>query len=178
MGKLKEENKTILKQINSKESFIVNFICSGNIIRSPYAEMLFEKMVIDEGTLNTKIQVESGGVIYRNQMISRESARMLMKEGVSEHRIKQFIPRYHNDYPNMFKESDLILVMEKSHLQYIPTKYKAKAYLFLDFVYGKTIGDVPDPYFDPPFDRAYNMIKDALKTLLEEILEIQREKTR
>ena len=176
MRELKKEEKAIVRKIYSKEPFVINFICSGNIIRSPYAEMLFEKMVLDECSLRSKIHVESGGVIYRNQMISRESARMLMNEGVSEDRIKRFTPRYHNDYPNMFKEANLILVMEKSHLQYIPAKHKDKAYLFLDFVYGRTIGDVPDPYFDPPFDRAYNMIKDALRTLLEEILMIQKGK--
>jgi len=172
---LKEDHKTLLKKICSKESFTINFICSGNIIRSPYAELLFEKLISDENSLSHEIQVESGGVVYRNRMISEESALMLMKEGVSRERISQFSPRYHHDYPDMFKKADLTLVMERSHLQYIPKNYKEKSFLFLDFVYGRTIGDVPDPYFDPPFERAYNMIKEALKSLLEQILQIQRE---
>ncbi|MHA1932698.1 MAG: arsenate reductase/protein-tyrosine-phosphatase family protein [Promethearchaeota archaeon] len=172
---MKEENKILFKKICSKEPFTVNFICSGNIIRSPYAEMLFEKLVEEEDTLNPELLVKSGGVVYRNQMISKESASMLMKEGISKERINQFSPRYHNDFPDMFKEADLTLVMEQSHLQYIPKEYKGKSFLFLDFVYGKKIGDVPDPYFDPPFERAYNMIKDALKSLVDQILHIQRE---
>ena len=171
---MKTEDKTFLIKLCSKESFSVNFICSGNIIRSPYAEMLFEKFVNEQASFNIKINVKSGGVVYKNRMISRESAQMLMKEGVPKERISQFSPRYHHDYPDMFKEADLTLVMEKSHLKYIPEKYHQKSFLFLDFVYGKPIGDVPDPYFDPPFERAYNMIKDALKSLLNQILEIQR----
>ncbi|MHA1541624.1 MAG: arsenate reductase/protein-tyrosine-phosphatase family protein [Candidatus Hodarchaeales archaeon] len=172
---MKEENKILFKKICSKEPFTINFICSGNIIRSPYSEMLFENLMGENDSLNQNINVQSGGVVYRNQMISKESALMLVKEGISKERINQFSPRYHHDYPEMFKEADLILVMEQSHLQHIPEKYKEKSFLFLDFVYGQKKGDVPDPYFDPPFERAYNMIKDALKSLVEQILQIQRE---
>ena len=172
---MKEENKILFKKICSKEPFTINFICSGNIIRSPYSEMLFENLIRENDSLNQNINVQSGGVVYRNQMISKESVLMLVKEGISKERINQFSPRYHHDYPEMFKEADLILVMEQSHLQHIPEKYKEKSFLFLDFVYGQKKGDVPDPYFDPPFERAYNMIKDALKSLVEQILQIQRE---
>ncbi len=162
MRKLKEGHKTLLGKIYSQESFTINFVCSGNIIRSSYAEMLFEKLIREFDVLSQKIQVESGGVKYRNSMISEESALMLIKEGVSKERINRFSPRFYRDYPEMFEKSDLILVMEQSHLQYIPQKFREKSFLFLDFVYDQTIGDVPDPYFDPPFERAYNMIKEAL----------------
>jgi protein-tyrosine phosphatase len=167
-----KEHKLLLRKIYSQESFTINFICSGNIIRSPYAEILFEKLLEQHYVLSQKIKVESGGVKYKNSMISGESASMLIKGGVSKNRIDQFSPRFFGDYPNMFENNDLILVMEKSHLQYIPQKYKKKAYLFLDFVYGQSIGNVPDPYFNPPYERAYNMIKEALETLLEQIIQI------
>ena len=138
--------------------------------------MLFEKLLEKSGKkISLKIQVESGGVKYQNSMISEESAAMLMKEGVVKERINRFTPRYSRDYPEMFTKNDLILVMEQSHLQYIPKKFSDKSFLFLDYVYGKTIGNVPDPYFDPPFERAYNMIKEALQSLLEQILKINGE---
>ena len=173
---MKKENKVLLRNIYSQESFTINFICSGNIIRSPYAEILFEKLLEKSGKkIGLKIKVESGGVKYQNSMISEESATMLMKEGVTKERINRFFPRYYRDYPEMFVKTDLILVMEQSHLQYIPNKFGNKSFLFLDFVYGKTIGNVPDPYFDPPFERAYNMIKEALQSLLEQILGINGE---
>ena len=134
--------------------------------------MLFEKLTQDNPILSQKIKVESGGVKYKNSMISEESASMLMKEGVSESRVNQFSPRFHRDYPKMFEKNDLILVMEKSHLNYIPSKYRWKAFLFLDFVHGVSIGNVPDPYFDPPYERAYNMIKEALEMLFEQIIQL------
>ncbi|MCK4849059.1 MAG: hypothetical protein KAT16_08550, partial [Candidatus Heimdallarchaeota archaeon] len=124
--------------------------------------------------LSQKIRTESGGVKYRNSIISEESAIMLNKEGVSKERIDRFSPRFYRDHPEMFN-SDLILVMEQSHLEYIPQQFRKKSFLFLDFVYGQTIGNVPDPYFDPPFERAYDMIKEALKRLLEQILQINGE---
>lgn len=171
---MNEAHKILLGKIYSQESFTINFICSGNIIRSPYAEMLFEALVGENDVLSQKIRVESGGVKYRNNMISEESAIMLKKEGVSKERIDRFSPRFYRDYPEMFN-SDLILVMEQSHLEHIPQQFREKSFLFLDFVYGQTIGNVPDPYFDPPFERAYDMIKEALKHLLEQILQINGE---
>ena len=164
---LKSRKEKVLKNIKQQDTFTVNFICSGNIIRSPYAEMLFEKMVNEANEqLAEKIKVESGGVTYHNTMISRESARMLMKEGITKDRINQFSPRYLLDYPESFEKSDLILVMERNHISRIPRKDRNKAFLLLEYVYGKE-EDVPDPYFDPPFERSYIMIKNALETLLE-----------
>jgi len=169
---LKENHRALLRKIYSQESFTINFICSGNIIRSPYAELLFEKLIQDSNVLHQKIRVESGGVKYKNTRISEESTLMLLKDGVSQDRINKFSPRFIRDYPKMFEKSDLILVMEKNHLRYLPDRDQKRSYLFLDFIYGKSIGNVPDPYFDPPFDRAYKMIKEALITLLDRILEL------
>ncbi len=164
---MKDRSKNFLNNLIKKNSIGINFVCSGNIIRSPYAEILFEYLIKKEINENfQKIMVESGGVRYRNSMISEESTVMLLKEGVSQERINQFTPRYYPDYPNMFDSVDLILVMERSHLQSIPSVHKNKAFLLLDFVYGQS-EDVPDPFFDPPYERSYNMIKKALKDFIE-----------
>ncbi len=164
---MRDTNRDFLKSLLRKKSVRINFICSGNIIRSPYAEILFEHLIQDEKkSFFRTIQTESGGVRYRNSSISAESTDMLLREGVSQDRINHFTPRYFLDYPSMFESVDLILVMERSHLRSIPSKFKGKAFLLLDFVYGKN-DDVPDPYFDPPYERAYNMIKKALQDLIE-----------
>jgi protein-tyrosine phosphatase len=164
---LKEEKIEFLESLSSKKSIRINFICSGNIIRSPYAEILFEHLIKKEkNAFFHLIHVESGGVRYRNSDISTQSAEMLFREGVSQERINQFTPRYFPDYPSMFDSVDLILVMERSHLRSIPLKFSEKAFLLLEFVYGKN-EDVPDPYFDPPYEKAYNMIKKALIDLIE-----------
>jgi protein-tyrosine-phosphatase len=88
---------------------------------------------------------------------------MLLKEGVPQNKISEFRPRYYPDHPDMFKEVDLVLVMEKNHIRKIPNQ---NTFLLLEFTFGKAI-NVPDPYFDPPYERSFQMIKEALIQLRE-----------
>ncbi|MHA1994894.1 MAG: arsenate reductase/protein-tyrosine-phosphatase family protein [Candidatus Hodarchaeales archaeon] len=171
---MKDQLEKFVRKFVSQNSICMNFICSGNIIRSPYAEILFEHLLLNADIdLGKKVQVESGGVRYRNSIISEESAAMLLEEGVPQKRIDKFVPRYFPDYPKMFDSVDLILVMERSHLKSIPTEYKDKAFTLLDFVYGRD-EDVPDPYFDPPFERSFIMIRKALITIVEQIVSVKK----
>ncbi len=162
--KREERKDLILKNFREKNQFNIIFICSGNIIRSPYAHLLFEHLIQDDLDLKKKIRVESGGVIYRNSYISSESRNMLLREGVSTEKIEKFLPRHSLDYPEMFQEIDLVLVMEKSHIQRIPKSIREKTFLFLEFALGIN-ENVPDPYFDPPFERSFNVIKESLLNL-------------
>jgi protein-tyrosine phosphatase len=157
---LDERKKIILENFRRSNQFSIIFICSGNIIRSPYAHLLFEHLLKDDKDLSTKIKVESGAVTYRNYSISLESHDELLKEGISSERI-QFKPRHFMDYPDMFQRADLILVMAKGHLRSIPEGYRDKAFLLLEFTNGKS-ENIPDPYFNPPFSRAYIIIKNSL----------------
>lgn len=155
---LKERKQLILENFCKSDHFTIIFICSGNIIRSPYAHILFEHLIQEELELSKKIQVESGGVTYRNYSISMESRDMLLREGISIEKIAEFKSRYFPDHPNMFQGVDLVLVMEKNHLQKIPIE---NAFLLLEFTMGIS-ENVPDPYFDPPYERSFQMIKEAL----------------
>ena len=160
---LDEQKQYILQKFRISKHFHIVFICSGNIIRSPYAHLLFEHLLEEDIKLKKKIQVKSGGITYRNFSISVESRDMLLKEGVPLKKVSEFRPRYYPDYPDMFKEVDLVLVMEKNHIRKIPIK---NTFLLLEFTLGKAI-NVPDPYFDPPYDRSFQMIKEALIHLRE-----------
>ena len=161
-----EQKNLILQRFRESDQFNIIFICSGNIIRSPYAHLLFEHLIQKDEDLKKKVRVESAGVIYRNYSISSESRNMLLREGVSSNKISQFFPRFSLDYPEMFQDVDLVLVMEKSHIQRIPEFIRNKSFLLLEFTLG--INDnIPDPYFDPPFDRSFRMIKESLLNLRE-----------
>ncbi|MFX0152805.1 MAG: hypothetical protein ACFFAJ_18635, partial [Candidatus Hodarchaeota archaeon] len=150
--------------------FNILFICSGNIIRSPYAHLLFEHLIEDDRKLKNKLSVESGGVTYRNYSISSESRNELLKEGVSSDRINEFHPRFYSDNPDMFQKADLVLIMSKGHLRKIPTVYHEKTFLLLEFTDGIS-KSVPDPYFNPPFSYAYNLIKTSVIQLRKLFLE-------
>ena len=159
----------ILNKFAQSEHFKINFVCSGNIIRSPYAHLLFTHIL--KGTeLEKRITVESSAVKYRNYQISNESSQMLRSEGVSKEEIDQFRPRHFMDHPQIYDDVDLILVMEKNHITQLPDRFREKAFLLLDFTQDKNI-NVPDPYFNPPYERAYRMISEALVILKDLFLQ-------
>jgi protein-tyrosine phosphatase len=90
---------------------------------------------------------------------------MLLLKGVSEDKIINFQARFFPDHPDMFKNVDLILVMEKSHINRLPKSVQDRAFLLLEFTQG-IMKNVPDPFFDPPFERAYRMIDKSLDLLI------------
>ncbi len=163
---MKRRKIKIKNKFQASESFTVSFICSGNIIRSPYAHILFFHMIEGDPSLKNRIRVESGGVKYRNSSLSNECREILLRKGVSEKIIFNFKPRYYLDYPDMFKKVDLILIMEKNHIRYLPRSIHDHTFLLLEFTLGIS-ENVPDPFFDPPFERAYKMIDKSLVYLYE-----------
>ncbi|UCE13047.1 MAG: hypothetical protein JSV04_12750, partial [Candidatus Heimdallarchaeota archaeon] len=127
-----EYKNSILNKFKGSNRFNIIFICSGNIIRSPYAHLLFEHLLRENSYLKRKIYVDSGGVTYRNYSISSESKDMLLREGVSLEAISNFIPRYYPDYPSMFHDVDLVLVMERRHIQRVPETVRNQTFLLLE----------------------------------------------
>ncbi len=165
---IRRNKELILGKLSHSSQFKINFVCSGNIIRSPYAQLLFT-YIIKNSELENRITVESSGVKYRNCQISCESYQMLLTEGIPEEKILKFTPRFFIDYPHIYEDVDLILVMEKNHIKYIPEQFREKAFLLLEFTQGDAI-DVPDPYFDPPYERVFSMIKQSLLILKDQML--------
>lgn len=155
---------TFLQLMASKEKISLLFICSGNIIRSPYAEILFEKMLV-EADLESRFILSSGAVTYRNSRISTMSYNELLKEGISSSRIKSFYPRHIDDHRHLFSNADIILVMSRDHQSKL-SRFKEKSHLLTEFA-GLSPEDVPDPYFESTPEIAYNMIKRSLQALIE-----------
>ena len=147
-----QEKERILDKFEQSKEFKINFVCSGNVIRSPYAHLLFENII--KGTeLEKRIVVESSAVKYRNHQISHESYHTLLDEGVPEEVIQKFYPRHFIDHPEIYDDVDVILVMEKSHIKQLPERFQGKAFLLVEFTQGRE-QNIPDPYFDPPYERS------------------------
>ncbi|MFW9994644.1 MAG: hypothetical protein ACFFD4_21555 [Candidatus Odinarchaeota archaeon] len=154
-----------LKQLmNEKNTVSILFVCSGNIIRSPYAELLFEKMLVEKGLMKS-FMLSSGAVTYRNSKISSLSRKALITEGVSQERINKFYPRYIDDYPELFRNADLILAMSEEHLDELE-EFTDKSFLLTSFA-GLPAKNVPDPYFESTPLIAFNMIKESLLTIVK-----------
>lgn len=134
------------------------YICTGNACRSLLAEG-FTKAFIKRNELDN-IEVKSCG-IYANQSykIPDIVKQILLKEGidVSNH-ISTPVSR------KILEESDIIFVMEKTHLLYLKNNFpeiKNKARLL-------NKNDIPDPINKPEIE--YIKTADKIKATIEKIL--------
>lgn len=127
-------------------------VCVGNICRSPTAEFLLR-----ERLQHADVQVASAGLSAMVGYSMEATAAQVMREhGVdgSSHRARQLTPA-------ILHESDLVLVMEKSHVAAVGRMApEASGKVFL---LGKWQDDtrIPDPYGQqrPAFDHVYQLIE-------------------
>lgn len=149
----------------------VLFVCLGNICRSPMAEGVFRKLVVDAG-LSDVIEVDSAGThaYHVDEPPDPRAQAAVRRRGVeiSGLRGRQAIVED-------FTRFDYVLAMDHenyAHLQALaPAKHAHKLRLFLEYAARCTERAVPDPYFgnDNGFDRVLDMIEDAAAGLLGEI---------
>ncbi|MFX0125096.1 MAG: hypothetical protein ACFFAE_15805 [Candidatus Hodarchaeota archaeon] len=157
---------TLKKKISRGEIIRILFVCSGNIMRSPIGEMLFEKMIQDL-PCHPLIKSESGAVVYRNSSLLYETRQILLNEGVSEERIDEFYPRHITNHPQLFQNADLILVMEFSHFSVL-AEFGLKSFLLKDFTLGIS-EEISDPYFGGSLNDVTEEIKECLEVLKTEL---------
>ena len=131
-------------------------VCTGNICRSPIGERYLQKMLPNK-------KIASAGVGALEEHDADESAiSIALKHDLSlaGHKGKQFTP-------SLARQYDLILAMEKSHIEQISRiapEARGKTMLF-----GQWIGkrDIPDPYrkSEEAFASVYDLIEQAGKGL-------------
>ena len=153
----------ILTKFKKKSQIRILFICSGNIMRSAYAEMIFEKILKDKYG-DTKIISESGAVEYVNDSIAFQTKKILLEQGVSKERIKQFHPRHVSYYREAFENADLILVMTRGHLDELPD-FREKTFMLTDFVFNEK-RDIADPFFDGNIRQSFAEVREGLEELI------------
>jgi len=156
----------------------VVFICTANCCRSPLAEILFEKLLIDELGSRQRIReknliIESAGTSYSGLKIATQSAELLFyEENVHKNRCREHRGRHLEE----IKDPGLILTMTRSHkfqvINFQPA-WKEKTFTLDGFV-KKDLGiegkDIEDPMIGPKQDykRMKNQVKNCLYLLLAE----------
>jgi protein-tyrosine-phosphatase len=158
-----------LKSVAERRPVRIVFLCTANCTRSPLAEMLFEKLLIDatgslEKVHSKNIVVESAGIYPSGFSISLKSREMLVREeGILPARCDAHRGRGIAE----IDEPDLVLTMSDGHvlevLEIFPA-WKEKVFSLDGFVHrdeGKDGRDIDDPTGLAPED--YHAMKEIVK---------------
>ncbi len=144
----------------------VNFICHGNICRSPMAEFLFKDMVKKAGLAKDFLIVSTA--TSRDELgnpVHYGTKRKLAQYNISVSG-KYSIQLTKSDYDKY----DYLIGMDsyniRNILRIVGADPHKKVYKLLDFAGG---GDVDDPWYTGNFDKTYEDILRGLTAFLEKI---------
>jgi protein-tyrosine phosphatase len=147
------------------------FVCSGNICRSPSAEIVMRSLLEREG-LQDEVEVCSAGIgdWHVGEEADRRSLDVLAARGYdgSAHRARQFAAPWFDDH-------DLVVAMDRTHLRDLcgmaAPEAAAKVRLLTSFGPHPTCEDVPDPYYGgvTGFTDVLDLIEDYCRALLDDI---------
>lgn len=157
----------------SPEPFRVIFVCTGNICRSPMAEVVF-RWFADQAGLGDRVVSSSAatGDWHVGERADARTLEALRRRGYdgSKHRARQFV------YAD-FDRNDLVVALDRSHERILASWARTpddadKLALMLSFA-GRDDDqlDVPDPYYGHPgmFDDVLAMIEGASRALFRQL---------
>lgn len=154
-----------------EENIQVLFVCTGNICRSPTAEVVFRDLVHAKG-MGHRFTVRSSGTqaYHVGEGADVRATKHAKRRGydLSKHKAARISRADLELY-------DWILCMDHSHLDFLQSMgypgQKARTALFLSYLGGPEL-DVPDPYYggDAGFEHVLDLCEEGSKALLEVIL--------
>jgi len=137
----------------------VLFLCSGNMIRSAYAE-LYARHV------GCPLPVASAGTRYDNDSIYVETARALRSRGVSATWIDGFRPTTLWSVEDTIDPSTLIFGMTRDHLTALGRPELVERAFLLPVLIGRE-GEIADPLFEGNYASAFATIEACVDALIE-----------
>ena len=152
----------------------VLFVCMGNICRSPAAEAVMKKLVVDNG-LSDRIEVDSAGTISYHKGESADS-RMISAAEKRGYNVDSIARQFN---PNRdFSHFDYIVTMDNDNykdIKYLDNqkKYGNKIFKMVDFLENHTSDKIPDPYYSgrDGFELVLDLLEDSTKGLLKKVVE-------
>ncbi|HAQ59516.1 MAG TPA: protein tyrosine phosphatase [Microbacterium sp.] len=152
--------------------FRVVFVCTGNICRSPMAEVVFRQLAEASGHADHVASSSAGtGDWHVGERGDERTLAALGRRGYdgSRHRARQFTA-------DTFDVNDLVVALDRSHERILRgwarTEEDAdKVALLLGFLPNPSTLDVPDPYYADTemFDDVLDMIVDATHSLFRQL---------
>ncbi|MTE20036.1 low molecular weight phosphotyrosine protein phosphatase [Streptomyces sp. TRM43335] len=159
----------------TRPPYRVCFVCTGNICRSPMAEVVFRARV-EEAGLADAVEVDSAGTDgwHAGDGADPRTVAVLAAAGYAqEHVARQFRREW-------FERLDLVVALDGGHLRRLRAmapgpEHAAKVRLLRS--YAPDAGgegcdlDVPDPYYGGPegFEECLGLVEEAVSGLLEEV---------
>jgi protein-tyrosine phosphatase len=154
------------------EPFRVVFVCTGNICRSPMAEVVFRRFGDSVG-LGKRVLCSSAGTgdWHLGERADPRTLAALERRGYdgSKHRARQFVV-------DDFVRNDLVVALDRTHERILHGWAQrdddaGKIARLLSFDATATTPDVPDPYYADPgmFDDVLGMIENACRALFRQL---------
>ena len=152
--------------------FRVLFVCTGNICRSPMAEVVFRDLAERLGLGRRIISSSAGtGDWHVGERADHRTLAALDRRGYDgrHHRAKQFTAA-------SFSDNDLIVALDRTHERVLrewahTEEDEGKVILLLSYDHDADDLDVPDPYYadETAFDEVLAMIERASRGLFRQL---------
>ena len=141
------------------------FVCSSNICRSPYCEMVFSKMVKEDEVLSQLVEkVSSAAVLNQSFKIHPKAVIALEREGFTKEEIYAHKPRFKWFAWKDFKEADLIIGMNNANRLFTPIQFKKKFQTLSFAAVGEEVF-IEDPWLMKDIND-YLKVMDTIKNYL------------
>ena len=142
-------------------------VCLGNICRSPAAEAVLKKSLLNEGLKDCFVDSAGTSAYHQGEPADSRMGQALQERGYrSESLSRQVIEED-------FSKFDYILAMDLDNLSQLQqscpdSTYLKKIHLFGEISLGKKL-EVPDPYYGGPegFTTVIDLVEDMSKGFLE-----------
>jgi len=159
------------RPITTENPYKINFVCLGNICRSPTVEGVFQHFV-EEAGLSSYFEIDSSGTgaWHVGEPANSKSRAIAEQRGVILH------SRARKIMPSDLEYFDLTVAMDFSNHSDIismspKTEHHETVVMLRDFDPDPDDGQVPDPYYGGihGFNNVFDIVERSCRVLLEEL---------